>query len=156
METPVHVICYLGVRAAVPSSTPAAAAAAADCTIHTQPADSSQQYCCRWLAPATDLAFLPLIQLENVEVAMRSSAGAGMTAGEKANANNATSSARKTYSYQPTTYLLHATYVQQHYVLISYVPTSRAMCCCCCSFAFKSFFSTSWKICRKHVKFTIP
>ena len=46
--------------------------------------------------------------------------------------------------------------VQQHYVLISYVPTSRAMCYRFCSFAFESiFFLISRRICRKHVKFTV-
>ena len=44
----------------------------------------------------------------------------------------------------------------QHSVHISYVPTSRAMFHCCCSFAFESFyFLASWRICRKHVKFTV-
>ena len=57
-----------------------------------------------------------------------------------------------------TTYLVHATYVQQHYVLISYqyVPTPRAMCYCCCSFAFEIFFlNISWRICRKRMKFAV-
>ena len=53
-------------------------------------------------------------------------------------------------------YLVHATYVQQHHVLTSYVPTSRAMCYRFCSFAFESiFFLISRRICRKHVKFTV-
>ena len=96
-------VCVLPCRAAQPPQRPGS-------RLHQTYAAGSQLRSSRWLAPATDFAFLLLIQLENVgscDAVVGRRQDDGWRQSERI---HATCSTRKKKSNM---YLVHATYVQQ-------------------------------------------